>query len=377
MSMQGGSYFGHARIRIRPGRSPTSSFDRPISAWLTPFMDIEILEDCPLQNLNTFGLAARGRYFCRAESVNALREALAFAEAHSHPILLLGGGSNVVLTRDFPGLVVRIALKGIALLEDTPDHCLLRVGAGEDWTGLVEYCLQRGYFGLENLSLIPGTVGAAPIQNIGAYGVELRERLESLQALDRATGQLVRFSNPECGFSYRDSIFKQERRDQYIISSVTLKLDRQPAPVTTHGSVEQELKAMGVTSVTPDSVSRAVCNLRRRKLPDPAVLGNAGSFFKNPLVSSEIFGRLKSRYVDMVAHPASDNLVRLSAGWMIDRLGWKGFRRGAVGVHAEHALVLVNYGGASAEEVVDLAREIQLSVREAFDLDLKIEPRVY
>ncbi len=338
---------------------------------------MEFLEDYPLQNLNTFGLPARGRFFCRAESVDDLREALAFAEARKHPILLLGGGSNVVLTRDFPGLVVRIALKGIELLEDTRDRCLLRAEAGEDWPGLVEYCLQRGYFGLENLSMIPGTVGAAPIQNIGAYGVELRERLESLQALDRATGRIVRCNNPECGFSYRDSVFKQERRDQYIITSVTLKLDKRPEPVTTYGSVERELAAMGVTSITPESVSRAIGNLRRRKLPDPAVLGNAGSFFKNPLVSSEIFGRLKSRYDDPVAHPGPHDRVRLSAGWMIDRLGWKGVRRGAVGVHTEHALVLVNYGGASAEEVLHLAREIQLSVREAFDLDLEIEPRVY
>ena len=164
------------------------------------------LENYPLQKLNTFGLPARGRYFCRAESVDDLREALAFADAHSHPILLLGGGSNVVLTRDFPGLVVHIALKGIELLEDTPDHCLLRAAAGEDWHSLVEYCLRNDYFGLENLSMIPGTVGAAPIQNIGACGVELRERLESLHALERATGRLVRFNNPECGFAYRNSI---------------------------------------------------------------------------------------------------------------------------------------------------------------------------
>ncbi len=336
-----------------------------------------ILEDQPLQRLNTFGLPARGRYFCPAETVDDLREALDFGEAHGCPILLLGGGSNVVLTRDFSGLVVHITLKGIELLEDTPDHCLLRAEAGEDWHSLVEYCLRKGYSGLENLSLIPGTVGAAPIQNIGAYGVELRERLESLQALDRATGQLVRFSNPECGFSYRNSVFKQERRDQHIITSVTLNLDKVPAPVTTYGSVERELAAMGVTNITPASVSRAVCNLRRRKLPDPAVLGNAGSFFKNPLVSSEVFGRLKSRYEDLVGYPGPDNRVRLPAGWMIDRTGWKGFRRGAVGVHTEHALVLVNYGGASAEEVLHLGREIQLSVREAFGLDLEIEPRVY
>jgi len=338
---------------------------------------MEFLEEYPLQKLNTFGLPACGGYFCRAESVEDLQEALAFANARSFPILLLGGGSNVVLTRDFPGLVVQVTLEGIELLQDTPDHCLLRVEAGEDWPSLVEYCLRNNLFGLENLSMIPGTVGAAPIQNIGAYGVELRERLESLQALDRATGQLVRFSNPECGFSYRDSVFKQEYRDRYVITSVTLKLDRQPAPVTTYRSVEQELKAMGVKNVTPEGVSRAVCNLRRRKLPDPKVLGNAGSFFKNPLVSSETFRRLKSRYADLVAYPAADNRVRLSAGWMIDRLGWKGVRRGAVGVHTEHALVLVNYGGASAEEVVGLAREIRLSVREAFHLDMEIEPRVY
>jgi UDP-N-acetylmuramate dehydrogenase len=338
---------------------------------------MEFLKDYPLRKLNTFGLPARGEYFCRAESLDDLREALAFAEAHGHPILLLGGGSNVVLTRDFPGLVVRTALKGIEILEDTPDHCLLRAEAGEDWHGLVEYCLERDYFGIENLSLIPGTVGAAPIQNIGACGVELRERLESIHALERATGRLVRLSNLECGFAYRNSVFKQERRDEYIITSVTLKLDKRPALVTAYGSVERELEAMGVTDVTPRLVSRAVCNLRRRKLPDPAVLGNAGSFFKNPLVPNEVFKELKSRHKDLVAYPEADKGMKLAAGWMIDHLGWKGVRRGSVGVHTEHALVLVNYGGASAEEVLHLARDIQLSVRETFDLDLDMEPRVY
>ena len=338
---------------------------------------MKFIEDCTLQPLNTFALPARGRYLCHAESVQELREALAFADARGLPILLLGGGSNVVLARDFPGLVVRVALKGIELLQDTPDRCLLRVEAGEDWPSLVEYCLRRDYFGLENLSMIPGTVGAAPIQNIGAYGVELRERLESLQALDRSTGEIVRFGNSECGFSYRNSVFKQDLRDRYVITSVTLRLDRQPKPVTTYGSVEQELEAMGIQNITPESVGRAVCNLRRRKLPDPAVLGNAGSFFKNPVVSSEVFEQLKSRHKDLVAHPAPDKRMRLSAGWMIDRLGWKGYRRGAVGVHTEHALVLVNYGEASADDVLGLAGEIQRSVREAFDLELEIEPRVY
>ena len=342
---------------------------------MTPLM--EFLADYPLQEWNTFGLPARGRYFCHAESVEELREALAFADARGRSILLLGGGSNVVLTRDYPGLVVHIALQGVERLEDTPDHCLLRVQAGEDWPSLVEYCLRNDYSGLENLSMIPGTVGAAPIQNIGACGVELRDRLESLQALDRATGELVRFSNPECRFAYRNSVFKQEYRDQYIITSVTLKLDKRPELVTTYGSVERELEAMGVRDVTPRMISQAVCNLRRRRLPDPAVLGNAGSFFKNPLVSTEAFKELESRHRDLVAYPEADKGVKLAAGWMIDRLGWKGFRRGAVGVHTEHALVLVNYGGASADEVMHLAGEIQQSVREAFQLDLEIEPRVY
>ncbi len=338
---------------------------------------MKILEDQALQPLNTFALPARGRYFCRAESVDDLREALAFSEAENLPILLLGGGSNVVLSRDFPGLVVHMALKGIERLEETADHCLLRAKAGEEWHAFVEHCLQGACFGLENLSLIPGTVGAAPIQNIGAYGVELRDRLESVEALDRATGETVRFANRECGFSYRTSVFKGRFRDRYIITAVTLRLDKRPAPVTTYGSVERELRAMGETDITPVRVSRAICNLRRRKLPDPAVLANVGSFFKNPLVSSEVFGRLKSRYEDLIGYPGPDHRVRLSAGWMIDRTGWKGCRRGPVGVHAGHALVLVNYGGASAGEILRLAREIRDSVREAFDVELEIEPRIY
>jgi len=338
---------------------------------------MKVLEDYPLQRLNTFGLPARARYYVEAHSVDELTEALAYAGARNHPVLLLGGGSNVVLTRDYPGLVVRMVLKGVELLEDTPDHCLLRAAAGEDWHSLVESCLQNNYFGLENLSLIPGTVGAAPIQNIGACGVEIRDRLDSLEALDRSTRKLVRFSNQECGFSYRNSRFKEGPRDQYIITSVTLKLDKIPAPVTSYGSVERELEAMGVTEVTPNDVSQAVCRLRRRRLPDPAVLGNAGSFFKNPHVHSETFKELKARYEDLVAFPDTDEGVKLAAGWMIDRMGWKGFRSGAAGVHTEHALVLVNYGGATAEEVLKLARDIQHSVKGAFGIELEIEPRIY
>ncbi len=338
---------------------------------------MEILRDRSLRAYNTFGLPCSVRYYAEALTADDLREALRFAEEGGHPVLVLGGGSNVVLPADFPGLVVRVALQGVELLEDTRDRCLLRVGAGEDWVELVEYCLARGYFGLENLSLIPGTVGAAPIQNIGAYGVELREHFESLEALERKTGRIVRFSNPECRFSYRDSIFKQECRDQYVIISVTLKLDKRPALVTTYGALEGELARMGITDPSPEDVSRAVSNLRRSRLPDPAVLGNAGSFFKNPLVPSEVFSGLKSRYEDLVAFPGPENLLRLSAGWMIDRAGWKGVRKGAVGVHTEHALVLVNYGDASADEILDLARQIQASVKHTFEVQLEIEPRVY
>jgi UDP-N-acetylmuramate dehydrogenase len=338
---------------------------------------MNVLEDYPLQRLNTFGLPARARYYVETHSLDELTEALAFAEASDHPVLLLGAGSNVVLTRDHPGLVVRIALKGVELLEDTPDHCLLRAAAGEDWHSLVESCLQNNYFGIENLSLIPGTVGAAPIQNIGACGVEIRDRLDSLEALDRSTRKLERFRNQECGFSYRNSLFKQALRDQYVITSVTLKLDKIPAPVTSYGSVERELAAMGVKEVTPNDVSEAVCRLRRRRLPDPSVLGNTGSFFKNPFVHTETFRELKSRYEDLIAFPETEEGVKLAAGWMIDRLGWKGFRSGAAGVHSEHALVLVNYGGATAEEVMKLAHEIQQSVKGAFGVDLEIEPRIY
>ena len=338
---------------------------------------MRILEDHPLDRLNTLGLRARARRYVEARTVDDLREALAFAEAHRLPVLPLGGGSNVVLSRDFPGLVVRIALRGLELLEDTAEHCLLRAAAGEDWHGLVEHCLRNGSFGLENLSLIPGTAGAAPIQNIGAYGVEISERLDSVEALDRLTGESVRFGNEACGFSYRESIFKRERRDRYIITSVTLKLVKVPPPVTDYGSIERELQAMGAAEVTPHRVAEAVCRLRRRRLPDPAVLGNAGSFFKNPVVPAAVFADLKTRFEGLAAHPQPDGRMRLAAGWMIERVGWKGFRRGAVGVHAEHALVLVNHGGATAAEILKLAGEIRGSVAEAFGVELEIEPRIY
>ncbi len=343
---------------------------------------MKIMEDQPLQGLTTFRLPARARYFARVRDLEELREALAFARRGDRPVLILGGGSNTVLTRNFPGLVIRVELPGLERIDgDGEEPCLLRVGAGEDWPRLVERCLAQGLFGLENLAWIPGTAGAAPVQNIGAYGVELADRLQAVEALDRTTGELVHLDKQDCRFSYRSSLFKEDRlRDRYVITSIVLVLSKIPAPILTHTALKEELASisMGSGEVTPLEVSRAVRRLRRRKLPDPAELGNVGSFFRNPVVSATVYRDLKARFEGLVGYPEpSGDRVKLAAAWMIERLGWRGARRGSVGVHTEHALILVNHGTATGEEVMALAREIQRSVEETFGVTLEIEPAVY
>lgn len=338
---------------------------------------MQILEHHALQGMNTLGLPARARRFTRVRSTAELREAISYAHGNRLPFLVLGGGSNVVLTRNIEGLLIRIGLDGIELVGEDRDHRTLRVAAGVEWDHLVRYCLSRGYHGLENLSRIPGTVGAAPVQNIGAYGVELSDRLLELEALELATGRPVRFRNEACRFAYRTSIFKESARDRYVITSVTLRLDRNPSPVVTHEPLRAELASMGIRDPAPGDVAEAVRRVRAARLPDPDDLGNAGSFFKNPVVSTDHLAALQERFEGIVSYPAGEGRAKLAAAWMIDRLGWKGFRDGAVGVYPGHALVLVNHGGATGEEVLRLAERIRRSVRERYGVDLELEPRVY
>lgn len=335
-----------------------------------------ILENHPLDNLNTFGLKASARFYAEAVSEDECRALLQSAPAKSHPVVILGGGSNVILSGVVDALVIHPVLRGIALLEEKDDVLVVQAMAGEVWHDFVRYCLQQGWYGLENLSLIPGTVGAAPIQNIGAYGVEVTDVFDSLTAMDIYTGELRDFSREECRFAYRDSIFKQEAKDRYLITRVRFLLSRQPDLHLGYGDIRHELAAQGIGNPTPLQLSDAVMAIRRRKLPDPARLGNAGSFFKNPVVPEPAFQALKARFPDVVAYPQEEG-VKLAAGWLIDQSGWKGRSLGPVGTYERQALVLVNHGGATGEDVLRVARAIQQDVKARFGVDLEMEPRVY
>ena len=336
---------------------------------------MDIQRDVELSPHNSLALAARAAYFVRVENVVEARAALDFARAHRLAVTVLGGGSNVVLAGDLPGLTLQIGIRGRALIAERGDAIHLEVGAGEDWHQTVEYCLARGWYGLENLALIPGTVGAAPIQNIGAYGVELESRFVALEAIAIATGATRRFARAECGFGYRDSLFKGAGRDAWLITSVTLALSRRPAPVLTYPALREALAAVPAAEITPEHIAAAVVALRRARLPDPARVPNAGSFFKNPVVSAERARALAIRFPDLVTFPAVDGGVKLAAAWLIERAGWKGVARAGVGVHDQQALVLVNRGGGAAA-LLALAREIRAAVVDQFGVELEPEPRV-
>lgn len=332
-------------------------------------------ENTSLTSLNTFGIRAQARLLATAESLAELRYLLLSVSARNLPLLVLGGGSNIILSGDFPGLVLRPALRGIRCYAEDAAHVYVAVAAGENWHDFVRHSLRLRWYGLENLSLIPGTVGAAPIQNIGAYGVELTDVMDSLTAMHIPTGELREFSHAECGFAYRDSVFKQALKDQYVITEVRFRLRKQPELHIAYGDIPAELERLGLAA-TPEAVSQAVVNIRSRKLPDPAVIGNAGSFFKNPLVSQTQYEALLTAYPRLVAYPQGE-VVKLAAGWLIEQAGWKGRRLGPVGPYEKQALVLVNHGGAVGAEVMAAARAVQAAVEAQFGVSLEMEPRVY
>jgi UDP-N-acetylmuramate dehydrogenase len=330
----------------------------------------------PLTRRNTFGLPSCARFFAAPTTEAELRYLLTSVTARNLPLLVLGDGSNVILAGDLAGMTLQPAMRGIHCLTETRDHYLVEAAAGERWHDFVQYTLAQNWYGLENLSLIPGTVGAAPVQNIGAYGVEITDRLLSLTAMEIATGRLREFSHAQCHFAYRDSVFKQELRGQYVIVRVRFRLLKRPALKTDYGDIQKELAQAGIESPTPRQVSAAVIALRQRKLPSPDVLGNAGSFFKNPQVTVADFERLRAAFPDLVAYPQGA-YVKLAAAWLIERAGWKGRSIGPVGSYAHQALVLVNHGGATAADVLRVAQAIQLDVRQQFGITLEIEPQVY
>lgn len=329
-----------------------------------------IQENISLKHYNTFGIDVLARFFVVIDSVSQLEEL--FQASHLLPSLVLGGGSNILFTKNVDGLVLKNQIIGIEKVGEDDTFVYIRSGAGENWHQLVLYCIHHGYSGVENLSLIPGSVGAAPMQNIGAYGVELKDIFFELSAYDIKNHVIRKFSNEACQFGYRESIFKKELKNQFFITSVTLRLRKQPLFNTRYGAIEQQLKEMNVQALSIKAISDAVIHIRTSKLPDPAVIGNAGSFFKNPVVSVEKWKQLQEEYPELIAYEGPDG-YKLAAGWLIERCGFKGYRMGDAGCHAKQALVLVNYGHASGNEIVQLSNQIIDAVKEKFGITLARE----
>ncbi len=329
-------------------------------------------ENFSLKSYNTFGLDAKAKFFESLHSVNQLNELSSLPSFHTNR-LILGGGSNILLTKDFDGLVLHNDLKGIEVLKEDGNDVYLKVASGEVWHDLVLHTIAENIAGLENLSLIPGRVGASPMQNIGAYGIELKDVFESLEAWNIKKQQVETFDRESCQFGYRESVFKNIYKDQYIILSVTLKLSRKANLNISYGAIEDTLKEMGVSSPTIKDVSDAVIAIRSSKLPNPAEIGNAGSFFKNPIVDNEFAKKMLSKHPNMPSYKVGDDQTKIPAGWLIEQAGWKGKSFGNYGVHKNQALVLVNYGGAKGDEIKQLAFDIQEDVKQQFDIDISPE----
>jgi UDP-N-acetylmuramate dehydrogenase len=326
----------------------------------------------PLQSLNTFGIKAHAEYFSSFSSKEELIELLGKMQK---PLTILGGGSNILLTKDIGGTVLKNEISEIEITHEDNDSINVKVGGGVVWHDFVMWSIEHNLGGIENLSLIPGSVGAAPMQNIGAYGVEIKSVFEKLEAVHIDNKTVKSFSNADCQFAYRYSIFKGELKGQYIICHVTFKLSKHPQFNTSYGAIEEELKAMGA-SKSLESVSQAVINIRQRKLPNPKDIGNSGSFFKNPTIPKAKFEQLKTQFPNIVGYPNGEHSVKVAAGWLIDHAGWKGFRKGDAGVHKNQALVLVNYGAALGNEILTISKDIQKSIQETFGIELEAEVNI-
>lgn len=339
-------------------------------------MSLQLQVDASLKSFNSFGVDVRASLFAQAYTDDDVREALQCSVDRALPLLVIGGGSNLLLTGDVDALVLRMASRGIRVLEEDGERVVVEAEAGEVWHDFVLWSLAQGLSGLENLSLIPGTVGAAPMQNIGAYGVEVKDVFAGLTALDRQTGELREFSLEQCGFGYRDSVFKQQT-GRWLILRVRFALSRVERLHLEYGPVRQRLSEQGIEQPTASDVSRAISSIRSEKLPDPAVLGNAGSFFKNPLVSAVLASELKLTHPGLIGYPQADGQVKLAAGWLIEAAGWKGYREADAGVHRLQSLVLVNYGAATGLQLLALAQQIQADIEQRFCVKLEMEPNVY
>ncbi len=332
-----------------------------------------VQKDVQLKPYNTFGIEATAKYFVEVSSIEQLKEILQNPDYQPIKRLILGGGSNMLLTKDFDGLVIKMSIKGMDVVKETEENIWIKAGAGVVWHDLVMHCVDQNYAGIENLSLIPGTVGAAPMQNIGAYGIEIKEVFEELEALEIETGEIRTFDKATCNFGYRESIFKHEAKGKYIILNVTFKLSKNPTFHLEYGAIRDTLAEMGVLELGIRAISDAVIHIRQSKLPNPAEIGNAGSFFKNPEIPNTQFEALKAQFPTIPSYPVNGTTTKVPAGWLIEQAGWKGQRFGNVGVHAKQALVLVNYGGGKGEEIKDLSQKIQASVKEKFGIQLSAE----
>ena len=333
---------------------------------------MKIQENISLKPFTTFGIDKKAKFFTTVETLDELKVALLTAKEKQLQVFILGGGSNILLTRDIDGLVIKLEIKGINLVKEEGDQLWVEVGAGEMWHELVLHSIAEDWAGLENLSLIPGTVGASPMLNIGAYGVEIKDVFDSLQAMHRETLEMQSFDAEACRFGYRESVFKQTFKDQFVITSVTFRLSKTPNFHLEYGAIREVLAANDIDQPSIRAISDAVIQIRQSKLPDPKEIGNAGSFFKNPTIPNAQFDALKASYPSIPGYPSAEG-VKLAAGWLIEQTGWKGKRIGEVGVHAKQALVLVNYGGGTGEEIKKLSEQIQASVYDKFGVQLQAE----
>ncbi|HET8803259.1 MAG TPA: UDP-N-acetylmuramate dehydrogenase [Aequorivita sp.] len=337
---------------------------------------MRVEEHKSLKNYNTFGIDCNARYFVSVETIAELKQAL--SEKTSQPLFILGGGSNMLLTGNLDAYVLHINLKGIEILKESETDVFVKAMAGENWHEFVQYCIDKNFGGLENLSLIPGNVGSAPIQNIGAYGVELKDTFESCNTLEIETLNEKEFTKKECAFEYRNSIFKNEAKGQYIITSVTFKLTKKPHKTSiSYGDIQKNLAEKSIEIPTIKDISEAIIAIRQSKLPDPKVLGNSGSFFKNPVIDSETFQNFRRNFPEAPFYEVSPTEFKIPAGWLIEKAGFKGQRFGDAGVHKNQALVLVNYGNATGKEIWKLAMDIQKKVKEMTGIFIEPEVNVF
>ena len=334
---------------------------------------MKIQQNYSLKKYNTFGIAATAKYFACFSSENELVELLRNDLCKTEPLFILGGGSNILLTQDFEGLVLANTIKGMEVLAEDNHSSTIEVGAGEVWHDFVLWSINKNLSGIENLALIPGLVGASPMQNIGAYGLEVKDVITTVYFTEIGSGNSKILSNEDCNFGYRDSIFKHELKEKVVITKVIFKLSKTPLNKTTYGAIEEELKNLNLEP-SPKSIAQAVINIRSSKLPDPKILGNSGSFFKNPIIETTQFEKLKKDFPEMVGYRISETQTKIAAGWLIDNAGLKGYRKADAGVHKNQALVLVNYGKATGLEIINLAKEIQEIVKEKYGI--QIEPEV-